>query len=71
MQETQAKSTISQDVTIIIQQEQVRFTSQMPVQVMQLQIFNQVGEQVYNSGPMTIAEINWPLQAAKMRLSPA
>ena len=54
----------TQDVTIIIQQEHVRFTSQKAVQMMQLQIFNQAGEQVYDSSPMTVPEINWPLQAA-------
>ena len=58
------KTAISQDVTIIIQQEQVRFTSQKPIQMMQLQIANQSGEQVYDSGPMTVAEINWTLQTA-------
>ena len=42
---TFAQST-AQDVTIIIQQEQVRFTSQKAVQVMQLQIVNQSGERV-------------------------
>ncbi|HEX4950065.1 MAG TPA: hypothetical protein VFZ34_25590, partial [Blastocatellia bacterium] len=46
-----------QDVTIIIQPEQVRFSSQKAVQMMQLQIFNQAGEQVHNSGPMTVPEI--------------
>ena len=62
---TLAQSTqnpMSQDVTIIIQPEQVRFTSQKAVQMMQLQIFNQAGEKVYDSSPMTVAEINWPLQ---------
>ena len=58
---TLAQST-AQDVTIIIQQEQVRFTSQKAVQVMQLQIVNQSGERVYDSGPTTVADINWPLQ---------
>ncbi len=62
--QAQTKTTHSQDVTIIIQQEQVRFTSQKPIQMMQLQIANQSGEQVYDSGPMTVAEINWTLQTA-------
>ena len=62
--QSQTKTTNSQDVTIIIQQEQVRFTSQKPIQMMQLQIANQSGEQVYDSGPMTVAEINWTLQTA-------
>ena len=58
----QTSNPISQDVTIIIQSEQVRFTSQKAVQMMQLQIFNQAGEKVYDSSPMTVAEIAWPLQ---------
>ncbi len=60
----QSGSASAQDVTIIIQQEQVRFTSQKVVQLMQLQIFNQAGEPVYDSGPLSVVEINWPLQAA-------
>ncbi len=62
--ETPAKAAQSQDVTIIIQQDKVRFTSQKPIQMMQLQIVNQSGEQVYDSGPMTVAEVNWTLQTA-------
>ncbi|MBL8206840.1 MAG: hypothetical protein JNM09_21585, partial [Blastocatellia bacterium] len=49
-------------------QEYLRFTSSKPVQMMQLQVFNQTGEQVYDSGPMTVAEINWPLQAASCEM---
>ena len=54
----------SQDVTIIIQQEQVRFTTQKAVQVMQLQVFTPSGEPVFDSGPVAASEINWPFQKA-------
>lgn len=50
------------DVLIIIQQEKVRFTSQKAVQEMRLQIVDQTGELVYDSGPITEPELNWPLQ---------
>ncbi len=59
---TAQQTTASQDVTIIIQQERVRFISQKPVQMMQLQVFNQEGELVYVSRPMAVAEVNWPLK---------
>jgi hypothetical protein len=63
---TQAKpnNTLSQDVTIIIQQEKVRFTAQKAVVEMQLQVFDQAGEMVYDSGAITEQEINWALQNA-------
>jgi hypothetical protein len=62
--DSQTDKTASQDVLIIIGQQQVRFTSQKPVQEMQLQIFNQVGELVHDSGLSYGPEINWPLQSA-------
>jgi hypothetical protein len=49
---------------IIIQQEKVRFTAQKAVSEMQLQIFDQTGEMVYDSGAVTEQEINWALQTA-------
>ncbi|HZS06469.1 MAG TPA: hypothetical protein VFD58_16640 [Blastocatellia bacterium] len=55
---------IAQEVTIIIQHEQVRFTAQKAVAEMRLQIFNQSGELVYDSGAVTEPQINWPLQQA-------
>src|SRR5262245_15585729 len=58
----QASAPLSQDVLIIIQHEQVRFTAQKAIEYMQLQVFNQSGELVYGSGAATEPEINWPLQ---------
>ncbi len=51
-----------QDVTIIIQQEKVRFTAQKAVAEMRLQIFDQTGQLVYDSGPLAEGELNWSLQ---------
>ncbi|MEO6724352.1 MAG: hypothetical protein ABIU20_09965 [Blastocatellia bacterium] len=51
------------DVTIIIQQDKVRFTAQKAVAEMRLQVFNQAGESVYDSGAIEATEVNWPLQA--------
>ena len=54
----------AQDVTIIIQQQQVRFTTRSAVAEMQLKVFDQTGEMVYDSGVVTEPELNWPLQDA-------
>jgi hypothetical protein len=58
----QTGNAASQDVLIIIQQEQVRFTAQKAVEEMRLQVFDQAGELVYDSGVVIQPEINWPLQ---------
>jgi len=58
----QASAPLSQDVLIIIQHEQVRFTAQKAIEYMQLQVFNQSGELVYGSGAVSEPEINWPFQ---------
>src|SRR5215813_11652480 len=62
--ETQSANPISQDVMIIIQQEKVRFTAQKAVQEMRLQILDQSGAVVYDSGPVAEPALNWPLQDA-------
>ncbi len=59
-QDTQSSKT-PPDVTIIIQQDKVRFASQKSVVEMRLQVFNDLGELVYDSGSITEQEINWPL----------
>ncbi|MGH9853547.1 MAG: hypothetical protein ACREBD_27220 [Blastocatellia bacterium] len=63
-QDAQTTNTIAQDVLIIIQQEQVRFTSQKAVAEMQLQIFDQAGQVVYDSGVVTGPELTWVLRQA-------
>ncbi len=61
---SRANTAIAQDVTIIIQQEQVRFTTQKDIQMMQLQVFNPSGEAIFDSGPVSAGEINWLFQNA-------
>jgi hypothetical protein len=63
-QKSQATNTIAQDVVIIIQQEQVRFTAQKAVAEMQLQIFDQAGQLVYDSGAVTEPELKWAMRQA-------
>ena len=63
-QEAQATNTSAQDVLIIIQHEQVRFTAQRAVAEMQLHVFDQAGQQVYDSGAVTGPELTWVLRQA-------
>ncbi|HKQ79545.1 MAG TPA: hypothetical protein VJ810_37980, partial [Blastocatellia bacterium] len=61
-QEAQTANTNAQDVLIIIQQEQVRFTAQKDVAEMRLQIFDQAGQLVYDSGAATGPDLTWVLR---------
>src|SRR4029450_12117572 len=63
-QDAQAVNSIAQDVLIIIQQEQVRFTSQKAIAEMQLQILDQAGQLVYDSRAVTGPELTWVLRQA-------
>jgi hypothetical protein len=63
-QEAQTTNTIAQDVLIIIQQEQVRFTARKAVEEMRLQIFDQAGQLVYDSGSVTGQELTWVFRQA-------
>src|SRR5262249_14527962 len=67
-QEPQAPSTsrgaASQEVTVIIQQRQVRFAAPASAQEIRLEVFNQVGEMVYDSGAVIGPELSWALQNA-------
>ena len=60
----QSNNTFSQDVLIIIQREKVRFTSRSAVAEMQLKVFDQTGEMVYDSGVIAEPELDWPLRNA-------
>jgi len=60
----QASQNIAQDVMIIIQRQQVRFTAQRAIEEMRLQIFDQSGEMIYDSGSIVGPEIDWSLQNA-------
>ena len=59
----QAQS-VARDVLIVIQREQVRCTAQTTGAEMQLQIFDQAGQLVYDSGPVNGPELIWVLQHA-------
>ncbi|HMV86205.1 MAG TPA: hypothetical protein PLD20_25410 [Blastocatellia bacterium] len=63
-QDAQAAKSITQDVLIIIQPEQVRFTAQKAVAELRLQIFDQTGQTVYDSGATADAELVWALRQA-------
>src|SRR5215470_7739673 len=60
----QAGQNVAQDVMIIIQRQQVRFTAQRSFEGMRLQIFDQSGEMVYDSGSIAGPEVDWSLQNA-------
>ena len=55
---------VAQDVTIIIQPQQVRFIAQKAGDEMHLQVFDQTGAVVYDSGAIFNTELIWPLQNA-------
>ncbi len=61
-QDPQSAATISREVTIIIERQQVRFTAQKAVEEMRLQVFDQAGELVFDSGPGVQPEIVWALR---------
>jgi hypothetical protein len=63
-QEAQTTNPSARDVLIIIQQEQVRFTAQRTVAEIQLQIFDQTGQLVYDSGAVSGPELTWVLRQA-------
>lgn len=60
----QQPTAAKQDVTIVIQQQQVRFTTPQPIDQMHLQVTDQTGEVVFDSGAASVLEINWQLQYA-------
>ena len=60
----EAVKTSTQDVLIIIEREQVRFTAQNTVAQLQLQVFDQAGELVHDSGAVSGQELTWVLQQA-------
>ena len=63
-QDPRSTSATTSDVTIVIQQDKVRFTSQKAVEEMRLQVFHQTGEVVFDSGTVAVPEVSWLLQTA-------
>ncbi len=58
----EAISRDSREVTIIIQQQQLRFAAPASAQEVRLEVFNQAGETVYDSGLVGGAELSWALR---------
>ncbi|MBP6820824.1 MAG: tail fiber domain-containing protein [Acidobacteria bacterium] len=58
-QDAQSAKASQEDLTIIIQQDQVRFTARKAVAEMQLLISDQTGLVIYNSGIMAQQELAW------------
>ena len=54
--------TSSREITIVIQQKQLRFTAPASTQELRLEVLNNTGESVYDSGLVTGAEISWALR---------
>jgi hypothetical protein len=50
------------DVTVIIQQQQVRFAAPASAQEVRLEVINQNGEVVYESGPVSGPGLSWALK---------
>src|SRR5262249_18421221 len=59
-----SRDTSSQGVTITIQRQQLRFTAPVSAQELRLEVLNQAGEVVYDSGSVTGAELSWALRNA-------
>lgn len=58
-QDLQSAATISKEITIIIERQQLRFIAQKAVEEMRLQIFDQAGEFVFDSGAGVQPETVW------------
>lgn len=61
-QSPQSGTTISKEVAIMIEPQQVRFTTQKAIEEMRLQVFDPSGELIFDSGVVNQAEIDWPFQ---------
>src|SRR5262249_10543835 len=59
-----APSRDSREVTIIIQQQQLRFIAPASAQELKLEVFNQAGETIYDSGLVSGPELSWALRNA-------
>ncbi|MGH9766079.1 MAG: hypothetical protein ACREAB_01490 [Blastocatellia bacterium] len=66
-----SRETVSRDVTIIIQQQQLRFTAPTSALEVRLEVFNQAGEMVYDSGLVGGPELFWALRNASGEAVPS
>ena len=63
-QEKLQDAQVAEDVTIVIQPKQVRFIAQKTGEEMRLQVFDQSGELVFDSGAAKATQVDWPLEDA-------
>src|SRR5262249_41246283 len=68
---TTSRETNSREVTIIVQQQQLRFTAPTSAQEIRLEVFNRGGEMVYDSGLVSGPELSWALQNASGEAVPS
>jgi len=71
---TISRETISRDsreVTVIIQQQQLRFAAPASAQEVRLEVFNQTGEMIYDSGLVSGSELSWALLNASGEAIPS
>ena len=61
----------SQSVTIIIESQQLRFTAPASSREVKLEVFNQSGELVYDSGFASGAELSWTLRNTSGEAAPS
>src|SRR5262245_57411527 len=54
----------SREVTVVIQQQQLRFIAPASTQELRLEVLNKAGELVYDSGFVAGAELSWDLRNA-------
>ena len=61
-QEVRSAPAAGPEVTIVIQQQRVRFTAPPAISEMRLQVFDGAGEPAYDSGPVAAPQLDWSLQ---------
>ena len=66
-----SRDSISREVTIIIQQQLLRFAAPASAQEVRLEVFNQAAGLVYDSGVVTGHELSWALRNASGEAVPS
>src|SRR5262245_32039688 len=70
-QETPQARVNSQSLTIIIENQRLHFAASASTQEVRLEVFNQAGELVYDSGVFTGSELFWNLHNASGEAIPS
>ncbi|HKQ75810.1 MAG TPA: hypothetical protein VJ810_19080 [Blastocatellia bacterium] len=63
-QETRQAPAVSQSLTVVIEKQKLRFSALASAQEVRLEIFNQAGEVIYDSGFVSGPELSWALRDA-------